>query len=850
MKKSNSFSKYNNNNNNNLLNNDYENINNNLNILQLQNELKKIHDDFSIEKSYYSNNEIINNNLNQNIKIKNLENEIKNKNKIIEMLTQFDNNNNNNNLNPKISQSIQNDFDTIEIKFKSKIEELENLKKNQKISKIKEIYLENKILYLKLNNLQNLYQKIFSQLNLYENSNNNLNNLKNKISKQDFIIINLKEKFNFLNKENFELKNENKKLLIQNNNIKTSFNDLKTKFNNQKNFNEKLLFENENIKNNKKFIEMKNNLLNKINILKKNNNNYKESVDKKNLILKDYKEKLNFELNNNDYYGLKMMLFNEKEKNKNLNFQLKKFEYKFTKNNYLNDDFLTKKEINILNNNNKNIENNNNKNNENFNNNNNDLLNEENSDFFSENNLNEFLYILIKNFESKKIDLNFIESEILKNSIFEQLNNNNENSENNEKNNFSFTSDYLNFILQISSNFCESLNISNCFEQNNIITFVKTIFFNFYFEQNISASKFKYKFLNLFSEIEIYTNDKIDKFKKRLYKSLIYNKNNLLFYFKLYDFNKNGTINFLMLKKILEKLKIELKNDLLEFMIFYMKIDYNNKLLLKMLNYENIIEILVTNYSIDDFNEIDDEIIEISEKDFENKIKEIIKKINNCLKLNSKDFDYFFKNFVFDDEKIDLNKFIDGLNNFLNINLEQIDIFCIFSKYKFDINNNNDEVLNYNKIKFDIDNFNKKIKKFENLIIFSDSFEFKSNLNINDNNNNFINNFKNFIDDNNLNYEKIIFPFHSKMKLIKINENNNINNKYERYIDFNTFKKILNSINFSINNNLLKFLLENSDNVFKEGLINLEYIKNQIENKTNKIDSNNQSIEEYEKELM
>ena len=41
MKKSNSFSKYNNNNNNNLLNNDYENINNNLNILQLQNELKK-----------------------------------------------------------------------------------------------------------------------------------------------------------------------------------------------------------------------------------------------------------------------------------------------------------------------------------------------------------------------------------------------------------------------------------------------------------------------------------------------------------------------------------------------------------------------------------------------------------------------------------------------------------------------------------------------------------------------------------------------------------------------------------------------------------------------------------------
>ena len=848
MKKSNSYSKYNNSNN--LFNSDYENINNNLNILQLQNELKKIHDDFSLEKSYYSNVDNNNNNLNQIVKIKNLENEIKNKNKIIESLTQFDDNNNNNNLNSKISNTIQNDFDTIEIKFKSKIEELENLKKNQKISKIKEIYLENKILYLKLNNLQNLYQKIFNQLNLYENSNNNLNNLKNKISKQDFIIINLKEKFNLLNKENFELKNENKKLLIQNNNIKNSFNDLKTKFNNQKNFNEKLLFENENIKNNKKFIEMKNNLLNKINLLKKDNNNYKESVDKKNLILKDYKEKLNFKLNNNDYYGLKMMLFNEKEKNKNLNFQLKKFEYKFTKNNYLNDEYLTKKEINnILNNNNNNNKNeeNNNENNKNYN----DLLNEENSDFFSNNNLNEFLYILIKNFESKKIDLIYIETQILKNSIFEQLNNEN-NEENNENN---FSSNYLNFILQISSNFCESLNISNCFEQNNIITFVKTIFFNFYFEQNISVSKFKYKFLNLFSEIEIYTNDKIDKLKKRLYKSLIYNKNNLLYYFKLYDFNKNGTINFLMLKKILEKLKIELKNDLLEFMIFYMKINNNKKLLLKMLNYENIIEILVTNYSIEDFNEIDDEIIEISEKDFENKIKEIIKKINKNLNLTSKNFDYFFKNLEYDNEKIDLNKFVDALNNFLNINLEQIEIFCIFSKYKFNNNNNNnDEILNYNKIKFDIDNLNNEIKKFENLQFFSDSFEIKNNLNDN-NNNNFINEFKKFVNENNLNYEKIIFPFHSKMKLIKINENNdennNNNNKYERFIEFNLFKKILNSIKFSqTNNNLIKFLIENSDKIFNNGLINLDFIKNQIENKINKIESNNQSIEEYEKELM
>ena len=164
MKKSNSFSKYNNNNNNNLLNNDYENINNNLNILQLQNELKKIHDDFSIEKSYYSNNEIINNNLNQNIKIKNLENEIKNKNKIIEMLTQFDNNNNNNNLNPKISQSIQNDFDTIEIKFKSKIEELENLKKKPKNFKNKRNLFRKQNFILKIKQSSKFISKNFQSI--------------------------------------------------------------------------------------------------------------------------------------------------------------------------------------------------------------------------------------------------------------------------------------------------------------------------------------------------------------------------------------------------------------------------------------------------------------------------------------------------------------------------------------------------------------------------------------------------------------------------------------------------------------------------------------------------------------
>ena len=148
--------------------------------------------------------------------------------------------------------------------------------------------------------------------------------------------------------------------------------------------------------------------------------------------------------------------------------------------------------------------------------------------------------------------------------------------------------------------------------------------------------------------------------------------------------------------------------------------------------------------------------------------------------------------------------------------------------------------------------------KLKNLKIYNFflSFEFKNNLNDNDNNNNnFINEFKKFVNDNNLNYEKIIFPFHSKMKLIKINENNdennNNNNKYERFIEFNLFKKILNSIKFSqTNNNLIKFLIENSDKIFNNGLINLDFIKNQIENKINKIESNNQSIEEYEKELM
>ena len=41
--------------------------------------------------------------------------------------------------------------------------------------------------------------------------------------------------------------------------------------------------------------------------------------------------------------------------------------------------------------------------------------------------------------------------------------------------------------------------------------------------------------------------------------------------FNSFDLNKKGTISFIALKKIVEKLKINLKKEILEYMIFFMK---------------------------------------------------------------------------------------------------------------------------------------------------------------------------------------------------------------------------------------------------------------------------------------
>ena len=92
--------------------------------------------------------------------------------------------------------------------------EITLLKKNIKNSKYNEILIENQTILQEFKKLKSLYN---FQLNEYENLNlkiKEIKELKDNFSKQNFIIIKLKEEIENLNIENENLKIEYEKFLI------------------------------------------------------------------------------------------------------------------------------------------------------------------------------------------------------------------------------------------------------------------------------------------------------------------------------------------------------------------------------------------------------------------------------------------------------------------------------------------------------------------------------------------------------------------------------------------------------------------------------------------------------------
>ena len=713
------------------------------------------------------------------------------KNNLINILFTKDNNNKKEetkNIFYQDSQRIKKEYNNIQSEYAKKRNNIKALKEEEKISREDELKMKNNVLTEQIKKLDYLYFDALQKLIEYEESIKNMHKVKESKLKNEYILIELEYKYNQvvtemeknnkkfeelkceLNKKNSELKQcqktldyysqLNQKLLLDAENIEMNpkilalKNEYETKIiENQKSL---AFYKEENFKKDKILLELNcenrniNDLYNSVNninnkdkcscfknaqklskeyfIKKKENIENKEIIRLKNRInvLQEKINKLSFK--NKEYEDkercLKRYKSNNSKKNKKNNLEIN--DYNFNKNNIKNNfpQLIIEKSSSV-----------------------NYLLfpkkEDRDIDFMSNLNMNEFLYILKKCFEAQSINISDIKDKILNSSIFNILKINNK-------------SNYDSFINKVSENIFKLIKVEKSKDLNDIYSFVKTFLFNNFIENGNNIEEFQKIFVNVFKGINNYDKNAEEKYLKKLAKCLNDKVGKLKNEFEFIDFNQKGIISFIALKKVIEKLKLNIKNDVLEYMIFFMKrASINdskniNNYSLRHLNYkiflDKISSLINSNNNIDLSNSsnlseiepnnfeggfntnITDEnsLIEITNEEYNEKLtlilnsisSEIIKKSNkNTGEYINKLFEREITTDQIGHQIIELSKFVERIKNSLFIELNQIEIFCLYSRFQFNDNNkiNNTELIDFKSFKNEILLYVNQLKNTKNI---------------------------------------------------------------------------------------------------------------------------------------
>ena len=809
--------------------------------------------------------------------------------------------NQNNNNSIKNDQNNNHLINNIKKQFKELKKENEKLnnelissKKNKKVSHINEINIENQIFLEQISKLQNLYNHTQTQNNYIQQNINDYSNLKEDLNKKDYLIINFQENFKHLNNEINNLNKEIEKLTNQKNNKTEIVNKLKNKLKEELENNEKLILRKENIQNSEEYLNMKNKYEMKIQKIKKEITNFKDQNAKNEKMIRDLNSNknninilhsfdnndLNIENNekkfpdfedapkkesNSKLLLIQSLLKEIKTENKkyekeieNLNENLKTFSKKPTQvilqNSYSTND------INVP-------------------------ININEYEFFSDFNLQEFIYVLIKNLEANKIDMSIIESRVLLKENLLLL-------KNKKYKEFITNISKNEFITNISKNLIEILKIKNENDQNDIFSFVKTFLYNNYIKKNLSnPEEFYNKILSLFTNINFYSLEQRQELNKIITSKFLPIKNEFLNALIYFDENNTGYISFTILKTLLKELNLNLKNEVLEYLIYIMKVFPEEDKFLRSLKVDNLIKIIEEteinpneNYDIEDEKKDDDDAIEITNEEYLNKVKNIISRICKQILSKKKTIEEIFGKIISksikDFKAIRLVHLVDVLKSEFNIELSNIEIFCLFTKIKPGNEKENEEdveeIVDYDKLKNEIEEGLRhpnslKINNNNNNVKANSTKNINKKLNYSDiekakdknyNNNNVIDDVKNVFNDfmkkHHFSFERFIFPVHCMMKLTTNGK------KYNRYLEIEFFKhflyqngilihvedlnKFLNSENLLLNNekvniDFLKFILSGRKGI-RDNIINEFMIYKPIENKFN---SNENKIKEDEK---
>lgn len=395
------------------------------------------------------------------IEIKSLEKEISKKDKMIHELLPNDFHNPNGSVNINSSQldsqgkiiesqiihQLKKQFKDLRKEYEDKANEYEEIKKTLKNTKVNELIIENNILTDQFEKMKELYLTSQETIMILEKNTDEIISMKEALSKQDFIILNFQESYQKMQEEIREKTAEIERLSKTKVEKQEAINRLNKKLNFQCQVNDKLITTTENIPGTKEYLVMKRELEVKVNELKRDVTAYKEDIEKKDKIIKD--------LRKNDYVNYLQLGKGNDNESKIFNLQNKLSCEKEERIRLQNKVKQLGRDKNYIINNSNNNKGNVGSGNNNFHHNsiqiydrlyNSTAINSEDEecDYMSDNLLNEYIYILLKNFEAKKIDAIYIEANIINQDALALLSND---------------STIKEFILSIASNICKILSM-------------------------------------------------------------------------------------------------------------------------------------------------------------------------------------------------------------------------------------------------------------------------------------------------------------------------------------------------------------------------------------------------------
>jgi len=633
------------------------------------NRLKSIAENINNENN--KNNEILRkqniNKINMNKHIEYLMNEKKNKEEIVKMKAIYEK-------KIRTLEDELNDYKDKCNKNDANIHDLkEELKLLEKVKKVDQFKLKefdyNKLKKLEKDPLHNVNSKIILFHSLIDESNMKVKMYKNKI-------LEFNKQLKIMGYEPFE--------------VDDLLNNEDNKNNNDIIIEEKTNEGNNNLDSNK---ENKN-----INDDKDNKDNKEKEIikDQNDNINENEKENENINIKNNLESGGRIIESTKEEETKNdnninINPQTDKREDikdKINKNNSEESD--NYKEIKISDNNEKKEEIKINNNEEN---NNNDIIlnssknNNTEIKFFTEEEFSEFTFVLIKNFEAKKVTVDIAKEKII------LIQNKSEEIPNET------------FIQQMSHNILKCLN---CKKEESIQKINKWLFFLLNISEN-NQQLMTQKFLSLLTNIKIYSPEEELLLSKKVKKCLLPKKDILLSKLKPFE---NKFISFLFLKQIIEEQRIEMKDEYSQYLFYALKKFDEPDISLYDLKVKNLFDLMNNDQNDSKMDEESD--IEITNEEFMNIISGFIIQLLNYMNKNKVNLREILKgmiqNLSVDDEEnnnenievVLIEPFINKMKEIgIQIN-NDIETFCIFNRYKL---MEDYEIISVNLLEKELDNF-------------------------------------------------------------------------------------------------------------------------------------------------